>query len=130
MRRLIQSRLASQLQHATADVAYGDKAFYYPPMNPDTGLDSYGQPTTQPAIVPIDCSFTDKPATERWRGDIDLAELSAEVRFAGLLPDKGGKFLLVEHFADPNYVDTLYEIIGVQDRGTFGIVSALKKVQI
>lgn len=128
MKILVNSRLANQLHRLTTGLAYNDEAIYYPPPDPDGPFDSHGQPTRSTSFFPVACSFTDKPDIESWKDFIDVAGITAEIRLDELIPQKGGTFLLVKHFGDYEYEDTLFEIIGVQNRGTFGSIAALKKV--
>lgn len=121
-------RLAAQINRRTSEYAYTDAGYYTP--TPDmSNLDSYGQPTASTSLVPVSCSFTDKPAVEKWTGYADIAEIAAEVRFSSLVPSKGGRFKITERFGNP-VTNQSYEIIGIQNRGAFGYVCALKVVTI
>lgn len=128
MPQLVSTRLAAQLQRRTADHAYTDAGYYIP--EPDlTTLDEYGQPTASTTLIPVSCSFTDKPNRETWRGDVDIETVEAEARFSTPAPTKGGRFRITERFGQ-TVAERTFEIIGIQDRGTFGFVCALKVVTI
>jgi hypothetical protein len=124
MPQLVSTRLASQLQRRTAAHAYTDTAYYTPEADL-TSLDEYGQPTASTSMVPVQCSFTDKPKVEIWRGDVDIQQIEGEIRFATPAPTKGGQIRITHRFGQP-VAERTFEIIGVQDRGTFGYVCALK----
>lgn len=128
MPQLVSARLAAQLQRRTIDHAYTDAGFYIPAPDVAT-LDDYGQPTASTSLVPVSCSFTDKPSAEKWQGYADIAEIVAEVRWATPQPNKGAQFKISKRFGNFANEQT-YEIVGVQDRGAFGYVCALKAVTI
>lgn len=125
---LVTERLASQLQRHTAAHAYTDAGYYTPP--PDlSSLDEYGQPNASVSQVPVTCSFTDKPAVEKWQGYADIKEIAGEVRWATPQPNKGGIFTITNRFGS-HVTEQTFEIIGIQNRGAFGYVCALKAVTI
>lgn len=126
MPQFVSPRLASELMRRTETHTYTDVGYYIPAP---TTLDDYGQPATAGTETLIDCSFTDKPKMETWRGDADIQEVEAEVRFTTPEPDKGGKFRLTERFRQ-TVTERTFEIISIQDRGAFGYVCALKAVTI
>jgi hypothetical protein len=128
MPQLVSPRLASQLQRRTAAHAYTDTAYYTPEADL-TSLDEYGQPTASTSRVPVSCSFTDKPKIENWRGDADVESVEAEIRFTTPAPDKGGRITIARRFGQP-VAERTFEIIGIQDRGTFGYVCALRAVTL
>ena len=129
MPALASNRLAKQLQRDTSAYAFWDTGNLL--QDTVTGLDSYGQPTVTTASTATACSFTDMPNLERWKDYADVDQISAEVRFAGsTVPARGNRFTVTGRYDDSAYVDQTYEIIGIKDRGAFGYVCALKKVQI
>jgi hypothetical protein len=100
-----------------------------------TGADEFGQPTTTETETEVQCSFTDKPAVEKWTGYVDIEELVAEIRYVGAMPAKGDRVKLKSRFGRENYeeqrfAEQEYEIIGIRDRDIFGYVCALKWVQV
>jgi hypothetical protein len=128
MPQLVTTRLASQLHRRTAEHAYTDTAYYIVPADPNV-TDEYGQPSGTVSLVPVTCSFTDKPNAERWRGDVDIEQLAAEIRFATPAPTKGGSVKITKRFGQ-SVTERTFEIIGIQDRGAFGYVCALKAATI
>ena len=128
MTQLVSSRLASQLHRRTAAHAYTDAGYYILPADPDV-TDEYGQPTASGSSVSVACSFTDKPKMERWRADVEIQEIDAEVRFATPAPTKGGTFKITKRFGS-SVTEQKFEIVGIQDRGPFGFVCALKAVVV
>jgi len=130
MHKLISQRLARQLQRVTEEVAYNDVAFYISP--PDTTvLDDFGQPLPSTERTQVKCSFTDSPSLEDWKEYVDVQQLAAEVRLSReVTPQKGGTIELVTHFNDPSFANTIYEILGIRDRGLFGYMCALKKAVV
>lgn len=121
-------RLAQYIQRSTVAGAYTDTAYYIPAAD-NTNLDAYGQPTASTTETQIACSFTDKPNVERWR-EFDLGEINAEIRFSALTPTKGARIRVEIRFATDLESFNTFEIIGIQDRGAFGYVCALKVVTI
>src|SRR3990172_7482166 len=129
MPALASNRLAKQLQRDTSAYAFWDTGNLL--QDTVTGLDSYGQPTVTTASTATACSFTDMPDLERWKDFADVDQISAEVRFAGsTVPARGNRFTITGRYDDSSYQDVTFEIIGIRDRGAFGWVFALKKVQI
>jgi hypothetical protein len=124
----ISDRLASRIQRRTEAHAYTDAGYYIPAPDPNI-TDTYGQVTVSTTLIPVTCSFTDKPKMETWRGDADVQGVEAEVRFATPAPSKGGKFKITERFGQ-TVTSQAFEIIGIQNRGTFGYVCALKAVSL
>lgn len=124
----VSPRLSAELMRRTKGYAFTDLAYYVPEADTTT-LDEYGQPTASTERVPVSCSFTDKPKMETWRGDADVQAVEAEIRFASPAPTKGGKFIISERFGE-HITEKTFEIIGIQDRGAFGYVCALKAVSI
>ena len=131
MPRLPNSRLTAQLQKLTRSQFYGDSAsiLQYAPGT----LDSYGQAsaatTTTTAIA---CSFTDLSGTaamEKWMSLGDVAQVVAEIRWEGSpTPANGDEVTLTGRFDGTGMVDQTFEVVGIQDRDTFGYVCALQKV--
>lgn len=128
MPQLINPRLAEQINRRAIEYAYTDDGYYIPMASVDT-LDDYGQPTAPETQTAVDCSFTDKPALEKWQGYADVQEIAAEVRFQTPAPEKGGRFIITARFGF-EVENQRYEIIGIQDRGAFGYVCALKAVTL
>jgi hypothetical protein len=124
MRQLGPPRLSAQLQRRTQAHAYTDIAVYISPADPNT-TNEYGQPSGTATETTIECSFTDKPNAERWRGDVDIEMLAAEIRFTSPVPSKGGRVRITKRFSEA-VAERTFEVIGVQDRGVFGFVCALK----
>jgi len=130
MTQLITPRLSAELMRRTKGYAFTDLAYYIP--TPDTTtLDEYGQPTASTERVPVTCSFTNKPGMvkETWGAGMDIENVEAEIRFTNPTPTKGGKIIINKMFGEAVGEKT-YEIIGIQDRGAFGFVCALKSVSI
>jgi hypothetical protein len=125
---LITERLAAQLQRHTDSLAYVD-AGYYIPAGDLSSLNDYGQPTTSTSLIPVSCAFTDKPAVEKWQGYADVSEIAAEARWTTPTPSKGGQFKLSERFGS-TITEQTFEIVGIQNRGAFGYVCALKAVAL
>jgi hypothetical protein len=131
MQQFVSTRLAAQLQRRTEAHAYTDLAYYIP--TPDTTtLDEYGQPTPSATLVPISCSFSDnsdRPNVEKWTGIADIEEIAAVIRFSSPSPTKGGRVKIAKRFGSP-VTERTFEVIGIQDRGVFGFVCALKDVSL
>jgi len=125
---LVNSRLSAELMRRTKGYVFNDLAYYIPEADTTT-LDEYGQPTASTERISISCSFTDKPKMEIWRGEADIQEVEAEIRFVSPAPTKGGKFIISKRFGE-DITEKTFEIVGIQDRGSFGFVCALKAVTI
>lgn len=125
---LVTQRLANQLQRRTESASFTDTANYFAPPSLSV-LDEYGQPTQTTQHTAVSCSFTDKPAVEKWTGYADIEEIAAEVRVSSITPAKGGRFTIISRFGN-DVTEKTYEIVGIQDRGAFGYVCALKAVTI
>jgi hypothetical protein len=104
--------------------AYVDTAAYIAAPN-ITVLDEYGQPAPVVAETEISCAFVDTAKAERWQGYADIEEIEAEIYFTDVTPTKGGKFKIKKRFGQA-VTNKTFEIIGIQDRGAFGYVCALK----
>ena len=128
MPRLASNRLVNELQRRTITLAYGDTGNLL--VDTVTDLDSYGQPTVSTASTSVACSFTDKPDVENWQDYADIQEISAEVRFSSPAPSRGNRFTVTGRWDDASFTDATFEIVDIRDRGDFGYVCALKKVQI
>lgn len=126
--QLVTPRLTSQLQRLTTTQAFTDLAYYIPQADTTT-LDDYGQPSASTSFIPVSCSFTDKPSIERWTGGEDIQQIDAEIRFTTPQPNKGGKIKISRQFSGI-VTERTYEIVGIQSRGAFGYVCALKAVSI
>jgi hypothetical protein len=117
---------AARFQSVVEARAYTDAGVY---ISAPSGMDEYGQPTTAGTETAINCSFSDRPNTEKWTGYADVEQIAAEVRFSAVFPDSGGRFRITERFGAAVTAQT-FEIIGIQQRGAFGYVCALKAVTI
>lgn len=130
---LVSNRLANQLQRITEDMAYTDKGLYYPPADPNTNLDSFGQPAPITDGIPFDCSFTDtyqnRSAIEKWAPFADIEEILGETRMSTPIPAKGGRILITHRFEEL-YPGRMMEVIAVQDRGPMGFLCAMRAVAI
>lgn len=115
------------MREAQAIHAYTDTAYYIPP--PDTStLDEYGQPTASTTKTYFDCAFVDTAKQENWQ-EADIEVVDAEIYFSTLAPAKGGTIKPVTRFGQA-VTERRFEIVGIQDRGAFGYVCALKAVSI
>ena len=104
--------------------AYTDRAIYTPAADPNV-TDEYGQvipPTTQ---YSGDCAFVDSAKSEDWRDNADVENIEAEIFLAFVAPTNGGKFTIVSRFGQ-DVINKTFEVVGVQDRGAFGYVAALR----
>ena len=130
MPRLPSARLTKSLQRQTVSQFYGDSAIVL--QDVVSVLDVYGQPSTvSTTSTNIACSFTDKPSMEKWQNFAGIAQVEAEIRYAGTpAPAKGNRITLSGRFDGAGYTDTTFEIIGIQDRDNMGVVCALKKVAL
>ena len=128
MPQLVNLRLSGYVQRVTENSTYYDEAVYITPADPNT-TDEYGQPSGTATETTLACSFTDKPNAERWRGDVDIEQLAAEVRFSSLIPTKAGRVRIIKRFG-VDVTEKTFEVIGLQDRGDFGFVCALKAVSL
>lgn len=118
----IENMVAAQEIHA-----YTDLAIYHPA--PDiTNLDAYGQPTPSATETEFACAFVDGGKAESWK-DADLEVLDAEIYFTDITPTKGATVEITERFG-VTVTNKTYQIVGIQDRGAFGYVCALKVVTI
>jgi hypothetical protein len=113
--------------------AYTDIAVYISP--PDlSSVDEYGQPIPSTTETTILCAFVDgvKGAgggkRENW-ADADIEVIDAEIYFSAVTPTKGGKIKILKRFA-VDVINKTFEIVGIQDRGAFGFVCALKAVTL
>ena len=107
--------------------AYTDTAHYIPA--PDmSNLDEYGQPTNSTQELLIQCAFVDGGKAETWQ-TADIEVLDAEIYFNAFAPSKGATIKAITRFGRP-VVNKTYEVVGIQDRGAFGYVCALKAITI
>lgn len=107
--------------------AYTDTAYYIPA--PDmSSLDAYGQPTVSTQELSIPCAFVDGGKAETWT-TADIEVLDAEIYFDVFAPSKGGKIKSITRFGQL-VTNKTYEIVGIQNRGPYGYVCALKVVTI
>jgi hypothetical protein len=105
--------------------AYTDTAVYIPAL---TGYDDYGQPDEAGTESIFACAFVDGGKAESWKS-ADIEVLDAEIYFTDVTPTKGGKIRITHRFGVA-VVNKTFEIVGIQDRGAFGYVCALKAVTI
>jgi hypothetical protein len=117
----------TNMREAQGIHAYTDIAAYIPAPDPNN-LDEYGQPIPSTDEITIDCAFVDEAKAENWR-DADIEELDAEIYFSAYTPTKGGEIKILKRFGQ-DVTNRTFEIIGVQDRGAFGFVCALKAVAL
>ena len=117
----------TNMREAQGIHAYTDTALYIPAPDNST-LDTYGQPAASAEQITISCAFVDQAKRENWR-DYDLEQLDAEIYFTDPTPTKGGRVSTVRRF-DQSVSSKTFEIVGIQDRGAFGFVCALKAVTI
>lgn len=115
------------MAEAQAIHAYTDTAYYIPAPDIAT-LDSYGQPTQSALELLISCAFVDGGKAEAWK-TADIEVLDAEIYFDAFAPTKGATIKPVTRFGQ-TVTDKTYEVVGIQDRGAFGYVCALKVVTI
>lgn len=107
--------------------AYTDTAHYIPA--PDmASLDDYGQPAESAQELLIQCAFVDGGKAEAW-ASADIEILDAELYFDAFLPAKGATVKSITRFGEA-VTNKTYEIVGIQDRGAYGYVCALKAVTI
>lgn len=107
--------------------AYVDLAIYTPA--PDiTNLNAYGQPTPSATETEFSCAFVDGGKAETWK-TADIEVLDAEIYFTDITPTKGGTIEITERFGVA-VTNKTYEIVGIQDRGAFGYVCALKAITL
>jgi len=135
MTRLVTPRLADQLQRRTDEYTYGSMAIYFPPPAIDAVLDEYGQPALVTAGTPIYCSFeipsNQTQLLERWNAGMDISTTYAEIRFKGnVIPDKGGRFKVTGRFDQIDYLNETFEVVYVDNRGSFGYKCLLKQVKV
>ena len=127
--RLASPRLVAQLQRRTAEGFYGDSAFLLVDVADGT-YDAYNNPVVTTTSVPLECSFSDKPKMESWRDYADIEEIEAEIRFKAPTPTKGNRVKVTGRFDGDTYTDKTFEVVGIQDRGAFGYVCALKATAV
>ena len=131
--RLPGSRLAGALQKQVAVHFYADQALLLIPV-PTGAYDSYNNAVVVISEVPLACSFTDVLLArdlEMWKDYADMEIVTSQLRYAGPEPSKGWHVKLVSRFDGEPYKDEReYEIIGIQNRSTFGWVVALKVVTV
>jgi len=113
------------MSNAQAIHAYTDTAVYIPAP---TGEDDYGQPDEAGTQTTLECAFVDGGKAESWKS-ADIEILDAEIYFTDIIPTKGGKLKITKRFGAV-VINKTFEIVGIQDRGAFGYVCALKAVTI
>ncbi len=118
----VQNMREAQTVHAYTDTAY------YIPAPDNSTLDEYGQPTPSTTKTYFECAFVDTAERENWR-EMDVEEVEAEIYFSALSPTKGGTITPVTRFGQ-SVAEKRFEITGIQGRGAFGFVCALKSVAI
>ena len=127
--RIPNQRLMKQIQRNVNDGFYGDKADLV--QKTLTGHNAYNEPAYSTTTTEISCSFNDAPKMEKWKDYADIEELSAEIRYTGIKPNKGDTIRLKSRFdGSGEYTARTFEIIAIQDRDIYGYLIALKQVQI
>jgi hypothetical protein len=117
----------TNMRDAQAIHAYTDTAHYIPA--PDTSnLDEYGQPTVSTQELLIACAFVDGGKAETWK-EADIEVLDAEIYFDAFAPNKGATIKSITRFGQ-TVTNKTFEIVGIQDRGVFGYVCALKAITL
>lgn len=117
----------TNMREAQAIHAYTDTAHYIPA--PDmSNLDDYGQPAESAQELLIPCAFVDGGKAEAW-ASADIEILDAEIYFDVFAPAKGATVKSITRFGAV-VTNKTYEIVGIQDRGAYGYVCALKAVAI
>lgn len=136
-KRLTTRRGMLRIARRAQDMFFNDYAYYFPPPNPDTNLDDYGQPKTGAVesgqVGPVRCSFVDSTTEARkWVGDDDIQHIDALIRLdRSVTPEKGGRFVLAGRFNELDaYVDATYEVVNVRDRDVYGFVCGLRRASI
>ena len=125
------ARLTAQLSRVTRQAMFGDTGYLIKEVWDGATYDIYNHPVVTESLVPVDCSFTDKPTLSIWKEHVDLEILMGEVRFnSPTEPTKGDKFKLVGRFGTAYYPDKTFEIAGTTNRDVFGFVCALKAVTV
>lgn len=131
--RAVHSRLAQALQRQIKDKFYGDRAVLLATVGTGT-YDEYNHEVVTTTSIPIDCSFTDTLFVrdlEAWKDYVDVEAVNAQLRYAGVAPQKGWHVKLVSRFDGTPYRDEReYEIVAIQNRADFGYVLALKAVTV
>lgn len=123
-------RLSGQLSRTSRSKFYTDKGYLIKEVW-SGAYDIYNHKVVTESLIPVDCSFTDKPTLSIWKEHIDLEILMGEVRFTSQTePTKGDKFKLVGRFGTANYPDKTFEIAGCTNRDVFGYACALKAVNL
>jgi len=118
----IANMVESQGIHAYVDTAVFTPA---PDMN---NLDDYGQPTASVTTTEFSCACVDGGKAEAWK-DADIKILDADIYFTDITPTKGGTIQITERFGEA-VTNKTFEIVGIQDRGAFGYVCALKAITL
>lgn len=127
--RTVNSRLMAQMQRKVDDGFYTDTASIL--QDTVDSQDGFGQPSVTTTSTSVSCSFTDKPKLEKWEGFADISQIAAEIRYNSTpVPVKGNRITLTGRFDSTEFVDTTFEIIGIQDRDVFGHVCALMLVTV
>jgi hypothetical protein len=107
--------------------AYVDTAVYIHAPDPNV-TDSYGQVTQPTTEYSGECAFVDQAKRENWR-EADIEQLDAEIFLTFITPTKGGTFRITHRFGEA-VTNVTFEVVGVQNRGAFGYVCALKAVSL
>lgn len=128
-RPLVTKGLASRMTAQVRALAYQDAAIYHAPHDSNFGLDEFGHPSSERPDVEIACSFVDAfgfSSVEKWESSGDISQAISSIRFHDVIPSNGGSFTLTKKFGTPVKERRTFEIVGIQDRGGFGYVCALK----
>jgi len=127
--RFATSRLVQQLQRRVVDGFYGDTAVLIKKIGSGT-YDANNMEVVTLDETPLECSFTEKSATEEWANYADVGKVDAEIRFVGHNPTKGDTVRVGDKYDGTAHGSKTYEIVGISDRYTFGYVCALRSVAI
>ena len=127
--RFATSRLVQQLQRRVVDGFYGDYAVLIKKVGTGT-YDANNMEVVTLIEYPLDCSFTEKSASEEWANYADVGKVDAELRYSGRTPEKGDTVRVEDKYDGTTHGSKTYEIVGISDRYTFGYVCALRSVAI
>jgi len=128
---VINKQLVDQIQQRTADGFYTDRANYIHRVKSGT-QNAAGQHVYTDDVIPMDCSFTDKPDKFLWT-EIDFLKISFEIRFGPTdpKPEKGDLFELTSSLGvEKDNPDRRYRIVAILDRGLDGYVVGLEMVSV
>jgi len=135
MPKLLNNRLAMQLAKYVSDYVYNDTALLL--HNASQSVDANGHKLKEFVEYHLHCSFNETPSRvtgkgESWTRFGDIGMYDAEVRFAEPEPHKGDlvRSVVLQGGDETLYTGKTYEIIGIINRGEFGWVCALRRVEV